>query len=87
MGRILEAMLDVIGQKLAHGRRWELRDFGVLEVRTRAARMARNPRTGEKVPLPERKAVLFRPGKRMKEIVANSPLPTNPLQSRKSDDL
>ena len=51
--------------------RWELRDFGVFEVKTRASRIGRNPRTGDQVPVPERKVVTFRPGKKMKEVVAS----------------
>lgn len=68
---IVEATLDVISDGLAHGHRWELRGFGVLEVKTRAARTARNPHTGEEVPLPERRSVRFRPGKKMREMVTN----------------
>ena len=68
--KIIEGTFDTISKCLAEGKRWELRDFGVFEVKTRAARMGRNPRTGEQVPVPERRVVTFRPGKKMKELVA-----------------
>lgn len=70
IGRIVEGTFDVISQALAEGNRWELRDFGVFEVKTRASRIGRNPRTGDQVPVPERKVVAFRPGKKMKELVS-----------------
>jgi len=69
VAKIIEGALDMISHSLAEGHRWELRDFGVLEVKKRAARIGRNPRTGDQVPVPERKVVTYRPGKRMKEIV------------------
>jgi nucleoid DNA-binding protein len=69
--KIIEGTFDVLSRSLADGKRWELRDFGVFEVKTRASRMGRNPRTGEQVPVPERRVVTFRPGKKMKELVAS----------------
>jgi nucleoid DNA-binding protein len=70
VSRIIEGMFDTLSITLAQGQRWELRDFGVLEVKTRASRIGRNPRTGDQVPVPERRVVTFRPGKLMKEHVA-----------------
>ncbi len=70
VSKIIEGTFDTISQSLASGQRWELRDFGVFEVKTRASRIGRNPRTGDQVPVPERRVVTFRPGKRMKELVA-----------------
>lgn len=70
VAKVIEGTFDTISDALAEGKRWELRDFGVFEVKTRASRIGRNPRTGDKVPVPERKVVTFRPGKRMKEVVA-----------------
>ncbi|HEX5102620.1 MAG TPA: HU family DNA-binding protein [Pirellulaceae bacterium] len=49
--------------------RIELRNFGVFEVKKRAARKARNPRTGERVDVPEKFVVTFKPGKEMEEKV------------------
>jgi len=70
VSKIIEGTFDTISHSLASGQRWELRDFGVFEVKTRASRIGRNPRTGDQVPVPERRVVTFRPGKRMKELVA-----------------
>ena len=70
--KIIEGTFDVLSKTLAEGKRWELRDFGVFEVKTRASRMGRNPRTGDQVPVPERRVVTFRPGKKMKELIATS---------------
>jgi hypothetical protein len=50
-------------------RRIELRNFGVFEVKERAARKARNPRTGQRVDVPEKFVVTFKPGKEMEEKV------------------
>jgi len=49
--------------------RIELRNFGVFEVKKRAARRARNPRTGERVDVREKFVVTFKPGKEMEERV------------------
>ena len=78
VAKIIEGAFDTISQTLAEGKRWELRDFGVFEVKTRASRIGRNPRTGEQVPVPERKVVTFRPGKKMKELVSRTE-PTEPI--------
>ena len=71
VAKIVEGVFDTISDTLAEGSRWELRDFGVFEVKSRASRLGRNPRTGAQVPVPERRVVAFRPGKKMKELVAN----------------
>jgi len=57
-----------------HGR-IELRNFGVFEVKQRAARKARNPRTGDEVYVPPKKVVVFKPGRLMEERVAQAPVP------------
>ena len=75
VAKIIEGAFQAISRSLASGERWELRDFGVFEVKTRASRIGRNPRTGDQVPVPERKVVTFRPGKRMKELISSLPEP------------
>ena len=72
VAKIVEGAFDAISESLADGSRWELRDFGVFEVKTRASRVGRNPRTGDQVPVPERRVVTFRPGKQMKALVGSS---------------
>jgi nucleoid DNA-binding protein len=73
VAKVIEGTFETISQTLAEGERWELRDFGVFEVKTRASRIGRNPRTGAQVPVPERRVVTFRPGKKMKEMVCSTP--------------
>ncbi len=66
---IVQRTFDAIIETLAEDRRIELRNFGVFEVKERAARKARNPRTGDKVSVPAKFVVTFKPGKEMEERV------------------
>src|SRR5579863_9416119 len=66
---VIQKTMDAIVATLIAERRIELRGFGVFEVRKRAARNGRNPRTGERVFVPERFVVTFVPGKEMKARV------------------
>lgn len=66
---IVQKTFDAIVETLIQERRIELRNFGVFEVKKRAPRKARNPRTGEKVFVPEKFVVTFKPGKEMEEKV------------------
>src|SRR5262249_53554103 len=65
----VQKTFDAIVETLVEERRIELRNFGVFEVKKRAARKARNPRTGDKVYVPEKFVVTFKPGKEMEERV------------------
>ena len=66
---IVQRTLDAIIQTLVSEGRIELRNFGVFEVKRRAPRKARNPRTGDKVYVPSKNVVTFKPGKEMEELV------------------
>lgn len=66
---IVQKTFDAIVDTLVEERRIELRNFGVFEVKKRAARKARNPRTGERVDVAEKFVVTFKPGKEMEERV------------------
>jgi nucleoid DNA-binding protein len=66
---IVQKTFDAIVETLVEEKRIELRNFGVFEVKKRAARKARNPRTGAKVFVPEKFVVTFKPGKEMEEKV------------------
>src|SRR5580704_4266989 len=66
---IVQLTFDAIVETLLADRRIELRNFGVFEVKLRKARKARNPRTGEKVEVPPKTVVSFKPGKEMEEKV------------------
>jgi nucleoid DNA-binding protein len=66
---IVQKTFDAIVEALVDEGRIELRNFGVFEVKKRAARKARNPRTGDKVFVQEKYVVTFKPGKEMEERV------------------
>ncbi len=66
---IVQKTFDAIIETLVEEHRIELRNFGVFEVKKRAARKARNPRTGERVDVAEKYVVTFKPGKEMEEKV------------------
>ncbi len=66
---IVQKTFDAIIDALATEGRIELRNFGVFEVKKRAARKARNPRTGDQVEVPEKFVVTFKPGKEMEARV------------------
>jgi integration host factor subunit beta len=66
---IVQRTLDAIIHTLVSEGRIELRNFGVFEVKKRAPRKARNPRTGDKVYVPAKNVVTFKPGKEMEELV------------------
>lgn len=66
---IVQKTFDAIVDTLVREKRIELRNFGVFEVKKRAARKARNPRTGERVDVAEKYVVTFKPGKEMEERV------------------
>ncbi len=66
---IVQKTFDAIVETLVAEHRIELRNFGVFEVKRRAPRKARNPRTGDKVFVPEKYVVTFKPGKEMEERV------------------
>ena len=75
---VVQLFLDHIIDELAHGRRLEFREFGVFEVKERAARLAQNPRTLEKVPVPAKRVVKFKVGRLMRQRVCDEPPPGEP---------
>ena len=66
---IVQRVFDGIIETLEQEGRVELRNFGVFAVKQRKPRQARNPKTGEKVSVPERLVVTFKPGREMEERV------------------
>ena len=66
---VIQCFLEEIIADLAKNNRLEFRDFGVFEVRERAARSAQNPKTLEPVHVPAKKVVKFKPGRRMVQDV------------------
>ena len=69
---IIQMFLDEIINELGKGNRLEFREFGVFEIKERAARKAQNPRTLEKVDVPAKRVVKFKVGRLMKERVGCS---------------
>jgi len=82
---IVQRTLDAIIQTLVSEGRIELRNFGVFEVKRRAPRKARNPRTGDKVYVPSKNVVTFKPGKEMEELVRKMNPENLPLLQEGSD--
>jgi integration host factor subunit beta len=71
--RIVQAFLDEIIKELCRDNRLEFRDFGVFETRTRASRIAQNPKTLERVEVPAKRTVKFKMGRLMRENLSSSP--------------
>jgi nucleoid DNA-binding protein len=65
--RIIQAFLDEMTAELCKDNRLEFRDFGVFETRTRAQRVAQNPKTLARVEVPAKKTVKFKIGRMMKD--------------------
>ena len=70
---VVQQFFDAIISELGKGNRLEFRDFGVFETRTTPARTAQNPKTLERVEVPAKHRVVFKPGRLMKEGVNGSP--------------
>ena len=69
--RIVSAVFDEITDALANGDRVELRGFGAFSVKERDARIGRNPRTGESVEVPAKRAPFFKTGKDLRDRMNN----------------
>ena len=66
---LVQCVFDCIAETLVDEERIELRNFGVFEVRKRAARKARNPRTGDEVQVKEKHVVVFKAGKALEDAL------------------
>lgn len=67
--KVVQKTFDYIVESLSRGEKIELRNFGVFKLKQRKSRTGRNPRTGQIVPVPPRKVVVFKPGLEMKKKV------------------
>lgn len=74
-GEALDAVLAEVQSAVTKGDKVSITGFGVFEKRVRAARMARNPRTGEAVRVKKTAVPAFRPGTGFKEMVASGRVP------------
>src|SRR5580692_154916 len=70
--RVLEAVVDMLKQALQRGEKIDLRGLGVFKVRETKPRQARNPRTGEALSTPAKKAAGFKPGKELSALLNTS---------------
>ena len=68
--RVVSAALDSITDTLIQGEKVQLAGFGSFEVKTREARVGRNPRTKEAMEIPASKSPVFKPSKLLKDMVA-----------------
>ncbi len=64
--KIVQSFLEDMIEELGHGNRLEFRDFGVFETKKRAARIAQNPKTLQRVEVPPKRTVKFKVGRMMK---------------------
>ena len=65
----INAAIEVISAALAEGDKVQLVGFGAFEVKKRAERIGRNPKTKEPIPIPASKVPVFKPGKALKDAV------------------
>ena len=66
---VVHCFFEMVISDLSKGHRLEFRDFGVFEIRSRAARTAQNPKTLEPVPVPSKRAVKFKSGRLMRDRI------------------
>ena len=65
----IESLFRRISHNLSKNRHIELRNWGIFKVKRRKGHLARNPKTGEKFPVPSHRVIVFKPGKKMKEMI------------------
>jgi integration host factor beta subunit len=66
---VVETVFESIKESLVKGEKIEIRGFGNFKLKNRKPRKARNPKTGEKVDVPEKKVLHFKAGKALKEAI------------------
>ena len=66
---VVQRTFDVIFEALKNGKKLEIRNFGIFKVKKRKRRIGRNPKTGEVIPVKERRSVTFKPGLLMKQLI------------------
>ncbi len=67
--KLLETIIGAIQHALKNGEKVSLTGLGTFVVKDKKARVARNPKTGEQVQVPAKKAPKFKPGKELKELI------------------
>ena len=69
---VIADFLATVESEVSNGRKLRIDKVGILQVKERAARMGRNPQTGEEIRIPASKKIAFRPAKSLKEQVTGS---------------
>ncbi len=67
--KMLDKLISTIQNALKDGKKVSVAGLGTFVVKEKKARLARNPKTGESVQVPAKRAPKFRPGKELKEII------------------
>lgn len=70
--KALNAFIESVQEALVNGEKVQLIGFGTFETKERAARVALNPKTKEKIDIPAKKVPAFKPGKEFKEKINNT---------------
>lgn len=71
---VVDGFLEAIKSSMEQGHNIEIRGFGTFKIKQRKARKARNPRTGQEVPVPDRKVPVFKPSNEFKNLIVKLPL-------------
>lgn len=71
---VVDGFLEAIKTSMEQGQNIEIRGFGTFKIKQRKARKARNPRTGDEVPVPDRKVPVFKPSNEFKSLIIKLPL-------------
>jgi len=66
---IVSEIFHIIEETLQNGEKVQISGFGTFLVKTRKGKVGRNPRTGEEVPVPDRRVIVFKPSKKLLELV------------------
>lgn len=66
---VVDSFLDTVKKAVENGHNIEIRGFGTFKIKVRKARKARNPRTGDVVPVPDRKVPVFKPSNEFKNMI------------------
>ncbi len=78
----VKAIIDTMNEALVRGQRIEIRRFGSFSIKYRPPRVGRNPRNGDSVDIPEKRALHFKPGKILREEVdKHHTVPSSPDQA------
>ena len=68
---IINSVFKSIKESLQKGDKVEIRGFGSFKIREKSSKVGRNPKTGDKVNVPDKKVPYFKPGKEIKELLIN----------------